>query len=200
MPLTIPLAHDFICPWCWVGLLQAKRLINELGVTIDWKGYELWPAELPRPAPGAPAQPDPNRPPTPSRLDFILIADGVQLPKAVRPVGMLTHNAHEAVEYAKTMGKGFEMTEELYRAYWERGVDISETAALRALAKKVGIDADATISAVEDRRFAANIIGFDEPAYASGVYNVPTFFVDGQRLAEQPFVVIQRAIQAKLHP
>lgn len=196
MAITIPVAHDFICPWCWVGLLQAKRLMAEEGVEIEWLGYELWPADLPRPLPTAPTPPNPDRPETPSRLDFLLIADGVELPKAVKPARMLTHNAHEAAEYAKTKGKGFEMVEALYRAYWERGVNIDEPETLQILAKPLGLDGEGLADAIAKQAYKDRIVGFDDPAYASGVYNVPTFYIGGKRYAEQPYVVLQEAVRA----
>ena len=75
MALTIPVAHDFICPWCWVGLFQAKRLQSEFGAQIEWRGYELFPDELAWPDYPA-AKPKPgNRPDTPSRFDLMLAAD-----------------------------------------------------------------------------------------------------------------------------
>ena len=35
MSLIIPVAHDFICPWCWVGLLQVNRLKEEFPVDFE---------------------------------------------------------------------------------------------------------------------------------------------------------------------
>lgn len=195
MAQTIPIAHDFICPWCWVGLLQAKRLKEEFGAQIEWRGYELFPEELAWPTPSpAPEQPS-NKPAVPSRLDFLLYADGLEMPKSVRPSRMRTHNAHEAVEYAKTEGKADALIEALYRSYWEDGREINRTDVLHELARNVLSDAEEMLQAVNEKRFAANIVGFDDDAYASGVYNVPTFFVGGERYAEQPYVVLKKAVE-----
>jgi predicted DsbA family dithiol-disulfide isomerase len=193
--MTIPIAHDFICPWCWVGLLQAKRLKEEFGAEIEWRGYELYPDALewstsaPTPAPPA------NKPPVPSRFDFLLHADGLELPKSVRPHRMRTHNAHEAAEYAKTEGKADTFIETLYRAYWEDGREINRPDVLHELARNVLSDPDEMLRAVNEKRFAANIVGFDDDAYASGVYNVPTFFIGSERYAEQPYVVLKKAVE-----
>ena len=40
---------------------------------------------------------------------------------------------------------------------------------------------------------------FDDDAYNSGIYNVPTYFVGDERLAEQPYVVLRDAV-AKIAP
>ena len=196
MPLTIPVAHDFICPWCWVALFQVKRLKEEFGAVVEWKGYELFPDALEWPE--YPAQPElpENKPKIPSRLDFILIADGVEMPNVVKPKKMRTHNAHEALEYARMEGKADEFAEVLYRAYWERGREINKPEVLAELAHGVLNDGMAMSQAIAERRFAKNIVGFDDDAYAAGVYNVPTYWIDNVRYAEQPYAVLKKAVEA----
>jgi predicted DsbA family dithiol-disulfide isomerase len=194
MSLTIPIAHDFICPWCWVGLLQARRLQQEFDAVLEWRGYELFPDELEWP--DYPAQDvKTDRPPTPSRFEFLLFADGLVMPKAERPKKMRTHNAHEAVEYAKTEGVADQFLEALYRAYWEQGIEINDPKVLNELAKTHIHDRDAMMAAIENRRFKGDIVGFDDDAHQHGVWNVPTFFIGGQRLAEQPYVVLKHALE-----
>lgn len=196
MALTIPIAHDFICPWCWVGMIQAKRLREEFGAEIEWVGYELFPEELEWPTPSPAPEPPANKPPTPSRLDFLLVADDMELPKSVRPQRMRTHNAHEALAYAKTEGKADVFAEALYRAYWEKGRDINKPDVLREIATGILDDLDAMAKAVEEKAFAKDIVGFDDDAYAAGVYNVPTFWIGGERYAEQPYVTLKKAVQS----
>jgi riboflavin biosynthesis pyrimidine reductase/predicted DsbA family dithiol-disulfide isomerase len=198
MPLTIPVAHDFVCPWCWVGWIQSQRLRAELGVRFDWVGYELWPAELPRPAPGVPVPKDARRPVTPSRFDFLLTIEGLTLPDVPQPSGVDTHAAHEAVEYAKTEGAQEAAMEALYRAFWERGEHIGDPETVIALVGPHVSDVSALRKAIESRQFADNIVGFDDPAHENGVFNVPTFFIGSERYAEQPYNVLCSAIQAEL--
>src|SRR5512135_1438127 len=100
-PLVIPVAHDFTCPWCWIGLFQAKRLMAEFGVEIEWRGHELMPEELEWPAPRTPTPEPLNRPATLSRFEFLTLMDGVQVPPVERPKRMRVHAALEAVEFMK---------------------------------------------------------------------------------------------------
>ncbi len=195
MALTIPVAHDFICPWCWVGMLQAKQLKEDFGVEIEWLGYELFPDELEWPDHAPAPEPPANKPATLTRFEFLLVADDLEMPKSVRPHKMRTHNAHEALEYAKTEGKGDEFNELLYRAYWEKGRDINRPDILLELAQGVLNDPEEMAKAIAEKRFADKIVGFDDDAYASGVYNVPTFYIGEARYAEQPYVVLKKAIQ-----
>jgi len=196
MSLTIPVAHDFICPWCWVGLLQAMKLEKEFDAKIDWLGYELFPIELEWPdyAPGTP--PPANKPPTLSRFEFLTIADGIEMPTTERPRKMRTFNAHEAVEYAKTEGVANEVVEALYRAYWEQGKEINDIGVIGQLTRGLIKDQAALVKAIETQQFKDQIVGFDDDAYASGVYNVPTFYILGERYAEQPYAVLRKAVAA----
>lgn len=193
MALTIPVAHDFICPWCWIGWNQARRLQNEFGLQIEWLGYELMPEALPWDT--SVAEPPPaNKPPVLNRLQFLEIADGLNVPKTIRPKQMRTHNAHQAIEYAKTEGVVDLLIDRLYQAYWLQGEEINSPEVLRRLSEGIVTDIDALAKAIEEKQFFAKIVAYDDDAYASGVFNVPTFFVGDQRLAEQPYVVLQRAV------
>lgn len=195
MPHTIPVAHDFTCPWCWVGLFQAKRLKDEFGFDIEWLGYELWPEELGWPEPKPSDPPPEDKPKTPGRLELLLWADGIELPKVEKPKRMRIHNAHEAVEYAKTEGVADAMVEALYRAYWVEGREIDNPTVIRDLAKGIVRDLEALDHAIATRRFADRIVGFDIPAHESGVYNVPTFFVGTERIAEHPYAYLRKKVR-----
>lgn len=194
--MKIQVAHDFTCPWCWIGLHQAIRLEREFGVEMDWIGYELWPEELGWPAPAAPTpELATNRPKTPTRLDLAYAAESMEKPTAERPKRMRIHNALQAVEYAKTEGVGNELLKRLYEEYWQNGAAIGEIAVLEDLARGIVKDIPAMSRAIEERRFKAEIVPFDDDAYAKGVYNVPTFFIGGVRYAEEPYVVLAQAIR-----
>ena len=197
--IVIPVAHDFTCPWCWIGLFQAKRLKAEFGVKLEWLAYELCPAELGWPEPRAPMPVPANKPPLLSRLDFLKLMDSVDIPKIERPKRMHIHDAHEAVEFVKQhVPKATDaFVEDLYRAYWERGERIGEIDVITDIAAPyLAADNDFERS-ITSKRYAEKIIGFDAPAYATGVFNVPTFWIGGERYAEQPYMVLERAMKSQ---
>lgn len=195
MPLKVVIAHDYTCPWCWVGLMQAKRLMRDEGVIVEFRSFELWPDELEYPAPKHKAPEDPRRPKVPSRFEFFLAAEGIEIPKVEKPYQMRTHNAHEATQYAKANGRELLFIEALYHAYWEKGANINDPTFLCRLAPEFGLSPHEMMAAIYERKYASEIIGFDEPAYKAGIFNVPTFFVGSQKLAEQPYSVILDAVQ-----
>lgn len=198
MSLRIPVAHDFICPWCWIALSQAKTLQSEFDVEFDWLAYELMPEELPWPEPAAAPSAPTDRPRVPSRLDLAYAAEGLEPPTAVRPKRMRSHNALEAMEHAKSLGLGEPMLERLYSALYNHGREINSLETIRTLSEGLIPDVDSMIRAIERRRYRENIVAFDDDAHRHGVYNVPTFWIGGERYAEQPIGVLRQAIRRAL--
>lgn len=190
--MKIPVAHDFICEWCWIGVFQARRLRDEYGFEIEWVPYELYPAELeektPDPAPPPPA----NKPLTPSRLTLAFAAAGMDLLRRPR---VSTRAAHQAVEHAKRFGNVDAFVEALYKAYWQDGMDISKREPLCDIAAVHVPDVDAMWADIEQNRFLSRIVQFDYDANEGGVYNLPTFFIGDERLAEQPWKRIEASIK-----
>lgn len=197
MALRIPVAHDFNCAWCWIGLQQVLRLRREFAVEIDWRGYEQYPEGMAWPEP-LPAPVSSLRPPTPSRLRLAYAAEGMAPPTAERPKRMRTHAAHEAVEHAKTLGAADALVERLYRAHWEDGADLSDLSVLSDLCTGLAGDAPGFEAAIRERRHAAQIVPFDERAHEAGVYNLPTYWIGGERHAEPTYDVLRAAVEAAL--
>lgn len=197
MAITIPVAHDYICPWCYIGLFQAKRLREEFGVRIEWLSYELMPDHLPWPDPKPTKETHPNRPATPTRLDLALAAADLELPAVERPKRMRSHNALEATEHAKELGQADAFVERLYRAFWEEGLEINHPDILADLARPL-FDPEPMLSAIAERKYSERIVPFDDDAYSKGVFNVPTFFIGGERYAEQPYRTLAEAVRKVL--
>jgi predicted DsbA family dithiol-disulfide isomerase len=195
MKPIIRVAHDFVCPWCWVGLLQVRALREEFPVAFEWQGYELWPPELEFPEPGPATASHPDRPPVPSRLDFVCLLDQVEIPAIERPKRIRTTAALQAVEFAGEVGQKTAVLEAIYEAFWLRGESIHEPETLKVILSTTGVDPTGLDEVIRSGTYRNRIIGFDAPAYASGVFNVPTFFIGGQRYAEQPRVVLRKAIR-----
>jgi 2-hydroxychromene-2-carboxylate isomerase len=66
------------------------------------------------------------------------------------------------------------------RAYFTRGVDLSDAASLKMLAAEFGIDAAEAEAVWSDPRWKARLKEVCEQAVARGVFGAPWFFVDGE--------------------
>lgn len=197
--LTVTIAHDYLCPWCWVGFIQAKRLREEFPqIKQVWRGFELLPEEL-GPLPDYKPQPkDPDAPP--SRFELFSQAEGAPVPEG-RTIGIVrTHNALEGAAYAqdKEPERFDAYNEAVYRAFWERSEDISDMDVLGRLAEGPGLDRAAFLQAVSSKAYYHEIVRFDDDAYAADVTHVPTFLFRGERCAEAPYTTIRDLAQRYL--
>ena len=66
------------------------------------------------------------------------------------------------------------------RAYFARGVDLADPAALRGLAAEFGLDADAAEAVWNDPRWKQRLKAANEAAIAAGVFGAPFFVIDGE--------------------
>ncbi|MBS1717406.1 MAG: DsbA family protein [Armatimonadetes bacterium] len=194
--MEIKVAHDVTCGFCWIAIFQIRQLKMEFpDVDFRWVGYEMMPLELewekastPPPAPPA------NKPKTPTRFEFALEASGVEWPQVQRPRLMRTNNIVHAFEFAYDAGVGNEFIERVYEAYYREGQEVNQVEVIVALAEGLIEDIEGLKAAIEENRYADRVVKFDDEAYSKGIYNLPTFFIGDQRLAEQPTSVLRKAI------
>lgn len=198
--LTVTVAHDYLCPWCWVAFFQAQKLTQEFPqIALNWAGYELLPEEL-GPLPDFPP-PTPRDPSAPlNRFEAFAEAEGVPLHE--RTIGVVrTHNALEGAEWVKhTAPEKFDAyNEAVYRAYWERSDDISNLDILGNLVASIGLDDKDQVHdflrAVSAKEYHDKIVRFDDEAYARDVTHVATFLFRGERCAEAPYSTIRDLAQ-----
>lgn len=190
--LHVTIAHDYLCPWCWVGFFQAKRLKEEFPqIQQVWQGYELLPEEL---GPLPTHDPHPKDPDAPlSRFDLFSQAEGAPVPEG-RTIGIIrTHDALEGAAYVqdKEPEKFDAYNEAVYRAFWEQSEDISDLNVLGRLALESGLDQAAFLGDVASKAYSSAIVRFDDDAYAADVTHVPTFIFRGERCAEAPYTTVQ---------
>lgn len=193
--LVVTVAHDYLCPWCWVGFFQAQKLAQEFPqLTLDWRGYELLPEEL---GPMPDYSPKPKTPnPMPTRFEAFAASEGV--PLYDRTIGAVrTHNALQGAEWMKDKHPAHfdAYNEAVYRAYWERSDDISNLDILGNLVASIGLDGrgvmDDFLRSVSSKTYRDKIVRFDDDAYAADVTHVPTFIFRGERCAEAPYSTIR---------
>lgn len=198
-PLVVEIAHDYLCPWCWIGFFHAKRLAEEFPqVRQVWVGYELLPESL---GPLPDYRPRPREPgAAPTRLELLSELEGIPIPPN-RTIGIVrTHDALQGCEYFNKYAPAkFDIyNQAVYRAFWERSVDISDRETLATFAAQAGADRSHFLDALAAREFSADVIEFDDPAYARGITHVPTFRFRGEQCAEAPYATIREMMQRYL--
>ena len=171
---------DFSSPYGYLASEWIEDLAARHGRSVNWHavllGVVFQSAEL-RPLMSYPIKS------VYSVLDFERSArfDGTPFKMPARfPIS--THNAarvfwwlkqRDAAEAARWLHHGL-------RAYFVDGIDLGDTALLRDLASRFGLDADEAEAAWSDPHWKARLKQANDDAVAAGVFGAPYFIIDGE--------------------
>ena len=112
------------------------------------------------------------------------------------PIQPPSRRAHEAAKWAHTQNQFDSYNEALFRAFFERGEDISEINVLKNLARDLGLDDSSLRSALESKQFEPSVIADEREAADLGVHAVPAF-VFNRRFAltgVQPLAALEQMV------
>ena len=110
-----------------------------------------------------------------------------------------TLEAHRLLHYAEQQGRQDEVSEELFKAYFLEGVDLTDREALAGVAERAGLDRKATAAYLESDADRELVGQADIEARRAGIGGVP-FFIFNRRVgvsgAQEAEVLLQAMEQA----
>jgi predicted DsbA family dithiol-disulfide isomerase len=86
-----------------------------------------------------------------------------------------SRRAHEAAHWAKHQGRFSEYNEALFRAFFERGEDISNVDVLSRLASDLGLDSNSLQQALDKDEYLGSVLADERKARKLGISGVPAF-------------------------
>ncbi len=184
---------DFICPFCYIGKVNAERLQQEIpGLELEWREFELHPE----------GQPDPTSPYMKQAYENVkMLAErhGIDMkPEVLTEVTSDSRKALLGFEFAKEQGSEEQYRDTVFQAYWVEGKDIDQDDVLREIAEKVSLDPDELMNAIENPVYQNRLIGSIQDAHAQGVTGVPTYqYGEMISVGAQPISVLKRMIEAE---
>jgi len=177
-PLLIEIASDVVCPWCYIGKRRLEKalasLAGEVEARIEWLPFQLNPG---MPEAGM-ARADYRR------QKFGSLEKGRALDARVAQEGAgegidfafermqrtpNTAAAHRLIDLAQRQGKGDEVVDALFKAYFEEAKDIGDEAVLRSIAERTGV------TGRPDAAIAEAVTAKEERVRDLGISGVPTF-------------------------
>jgi 2-hydroxychromene-2-carboxylate isomerase len=171
---------DFSSPYGYLASEWIEELAAQHGRSVNWHavllGVVFQSAEL-RPLMSYPIKS------VYSVLDFERSArfDGTPFTMPARfPIS--THNAARVFWWLKERDAA-EATRWLHhglRAYFVDGIDLGDTAQLRDLARRFGLEADQAEAVWSDPHWKARLKQANDDAVAAGVFGAPYFIIDGE--------------------
>jgi predicted DsbA family dithiol-disulfide isomerase len=179
--LTVEVASDVICPWCYIGKRRMEKAVSslagEVDVDIRWLPFQLNPDMPEGGMPRAEYR----------RAKFGSIERGRELDARVAAEGRKegiefafermqrtpnTVRAHQLIDLAQKSGKGEAVVDALFRAYFEEARDIGDAQVLADIAQRSGV-ADWPQAADQTK-----VAALEGDVRELGIQAVPTFILD----------------------
>lgn len=185
--LNILFVTDYVCPYCLVAKTALDEALKETGMEADIQiqPYELTPESRER----VDVCQDEER----KKHYQILVEPAralsldMKMPPAVCP-RPYTRLAFEGMFFAREQGKEAEYSDLVYRAYFEKELDIGELDVLCTLAGQAGLDKKAFRQALEAGTYAAQEKeAVNYSAKELEVTGVPTIYLNGKKVAVESY-------------
>ncbi|WP_298835292.1 2-hydroxychromene-2-carboxylate isomerase [uncultured Piscinibacter sp.] len=180
MPRPIDFYFDFSSPYSYIASEWIDALAARHGRTVNWKaillGATFQAAELKSPV-SYPIKREY------SLHDFERSARFAGVPLKNPPkFPIATQNAARVFWWLADQDRtrAAAWARHCLRAFFARGVDLSDVAQLRELAEDFGLGADTAEAVWNDPRWKQRLKSENEAAIAAGVFGAPFFIVDGE--------------------
>ena len=188
-PLTVDIVSDVVCPWCFIGKRHLEAALAELpgigDAVVRWHPYELNP-DLPSEGierkryleakfggPERAAQIYTRVREAGERTGIVFDFDAI-----VRQPN--TREAHRLIAWAQANGNADPLVEQLFRAYFLEGRNLTDRDTLVALAADAGVDPLAARNWLESGKGVQEIAEAEVRARDLGITGVPFFIFDGR--------------------
>ncbi|HVU00346.1 MAG TPA: DsbA family protein [Polyangiaceae bacterium] len=197
--MLLRLYTDFVCPFCFIAEESTvPRLVRELGLELEWHGFELHPRTPPG---GLPL----------SRLfpgrDLASMHEGTRRFAAefgvtnFSPPNTLynTRRALAVAEYARDSEKLLAFKRAAFDANFRHGKNLESDADLREIAASVGLDPERALEASRDPLYLGRVDERQAEARHEGISGIPTFLIGKERVVGcQPYEVLLAAAKRAL--
>jgi predicted DsbA family dithiol-disulfide isomerase len=183
--MKVEIWSDVMCPFCYIGKRRFEKALNSFShkanVEVVWKSFQLNPA----------MKTDPEK----NINQYLAEVKGWSVDQAKEMNARVTDmakevglnydfdkavvanslKAHQVIQLAKGEGKGDDMEEALFDAYFTKGLNIDDEGTLVQLASAVGLEEASVRAAVHSQEYVEKV---EEDVYEArqiGVSGVPYF-------------------------
>ena len=190
--LRIEMVHDMVCSWCPIGFRNIQAAIKALNIEVE---FGFLPFEL-NPSMSEDGQLISDYFKQQFRwsdnklkqyqTDLVATAKnaGVCIDFSKRRYYFNTHKAHRLMHWVHGFNKQIEFNEYLIKAYFELGLDISQTEVLLQIIMDIGLDPNSARLALEDPQIEQALMQKVERYMAFNITSIPTFILDGSYLLQ----------------
>jgi len=183
--LTVEVYSDAICPWCYVGKRRLERALQHVGDTVKtyvaWRPFQLNPT-MPKDGMDRTAYLEAKfgSRGTFNEMEQRLLEAGQteQIAFAFQKINRTpnTFLAHRLIWYAGQQDCQNAIVHQLFKVYFEEGLDIGSTAVLVELGDRVGLQAAPFLASNDG---VAEVKAEESVGHKLGIRGVPYFIVNG---------------------
>ncbi len=190
--MKVDIWSDVRCPFCYIGKRKFEAALEQFEhkdkIEVEWHSYEL--------DPHAETAPEINA------YDYLAnrygrsrewaIETHEHVAETAAAVGLdfnfdisvvaNSFDAHRLIQLAKSMNLGNEAEEQLFKAHFTDGVNISDHQSLIEVGKKIGLDRLSVQTMLNSTDFTDEVRYDENAAQTIGIKGVP-FFIFNQKLA-----------------
>jgi predicted DsbA family dithiol-disulfide isomerase len=184
--MQVEIWHDVVCPWCYIGKRRFERALEQvdLPVEITWRSFRLDPSVPPgggdfRLTMARKFGGDRRMEAMFERVRAIGAADGLELNFDRIGRRFDTTDAHRLEKLAARDGLGDAAVEQLFRAYFTDGRDLSDIEELVRVAHAIGMDGDVVREELTGGAMSEAVNEDFASARDAGVTGVPLFVING---------------------
>lgn len=188
LKIKIEIWSDIVCPFCYLGLKKLDQALYSTGSTSyfvkEWHSFQLDPE--------FPAGVSENTTSYLAKRKGVTENEIVQLYSRLIEQGSayginfqfdkaLTFNtmdAHRLIQWSKSQGKTNELEDELFKAYFTHGTDLSKTENLISICESIGLSEHGAKSALQNQQYSIQIEEDKYTASQFGIRGVPYFIID----------------------
>jgi predicted DsbA family dithiol-disulfide isomerase len=188
--MKIEIWSDYACPYCYIGERQLEKALESFSgkedIDISYKSFEL--------------DQDASYETISTTKERVAQKYGYtseqaqqmidNVTKYAKSVGLdynygatrytNTFDAHRIAKYAVTKGKGLEMSEKLFHAYFTENKQISDHKVLTDIAIELGLDKLEVEDVLKNKKFAEDVRNDEYEASRLGIHAVPFFLINGK--------------------
>ena len=186
--MKVEIWSDVVCPFCYIGKKRFEQAVEDFPhpdqLEVEWKSFQLDPT--------VENNGDQNLTEHLAKSKGISIENARQMQQRVvsmaeeeglqfnfdKAVVANSFDAHRLIKFARDRGKGNEMAEALFRAYFTDGKNIGDMKSLVDLAEELGLDPTEAENVLQSQKYANNVKHDIQVASGMDIRGVPFFLFD----------------------
>lgn len=180
---------DFVCPYCLLAESTIVQASAGLGYEIEWMPFEL------RPYPTPTLRPEDEYLPRVWKQSVYPLAQSMNILISLPSISPQPYSrlAFIGFQYSKAQGKGDAYVDAVFKAFFQKDLDIGSADVLTSIAREIGISEEDFSAALHAKVYADLHDAALIAAREHSIRAVPTIEVNGRRFEGIPTVQALRA-------